>query len=296
MTALPPARTGRNQRRRQPSLGAPDRQHRDFPATGQAIRGPGPTPVTGQRMTGDRPAHGPAARPGRNTRRRQCGRKGRPALMTDSDSRRIPVRASSSAASDGPAGAWGDTLRDLHQRGYCTDEWTRWQQGQCGTYAVALMRLRPGLRFGTLGITKAGAGDPSSGWTPEHHFAHDDTYAYDSACRHPLPYHGVHGDADYYELDGEPGDWDQLGEEGSREPDIAAAQEHARRNRILDGPQAATRQTREKPRLAVNPGLGFPPAPTANRSASPAQPGASGTRTPPAARTAAHASHPARGR
>jgi hypothetical protein len=137
---------------------------------------------------------------------------------------------------------WAATLRDLQQRGYCTDEWSRWQQGQCGTYAIALMRLKPQLRFGTLGSTRTGDGDASSGWTPEHHFAHDDTYAYDSAGQHPLPYHGVHGDADYYELDGAPGDWDRLSEEGSGEPDIADAQEHARRNRILDGdygPQSA---------------------------------------------------------
>ena len=91
------------------------------------------------------------------------------------------------------------------------------------------------LRFGTLGITRAGGGDASSGWTPEHHFAHDDAYAYDSAGRHPLPYHGVHGEADYYELDGDPDDWAPLSEEGSGEPDVVAAQEHARRQRILDG-------------------------------------------------------------
>jgi hypothetical protein len=101
-----------------------------------------------------------------------------------------------------PTGNPEASLLRLQQRGYCTDEWWRWQQGQCGTYAVALMRLRPQLRFGTHGITRAGGGDASSGWSPEHHFAHDDTYAYDSAGRHPLPYHGVYGDADYCELDG----------------------------------------------------------------------------------------------
>lgn len=153
--------------------------------------------------------------------------------------------AGASGAPGIPAGTPGESLLRLQQRGYCTDQWWRWQAGQCGTYAVALMRLRPQLRFGTLGITRAGGGDASSGWTPEHHFAHDDAYAYDSAGRHPLPYHGVYRDYDYCELDGDPGDWARLSEEGTGEPDIAAAQEHARRNRILDGgygPRAAARR------------------------------------------------------
>lgn len=122
-----------------------------------------------------------------------------------------------------------DSLDDVRKAGYCTDEWGRWQQGQCGTYAYALTRLKPGLRFGTAGTED----------TPDSHFfAHDDHHAYDSAGRHPLPYRGVHGNLTQSDLDQDPADWgvpgDESGPEGP-EPNVAAAQEHARRNRILEG-------------------------------------------------------------
>jgi hypothetical protein len=137
----------------------------------------------------------------------------------------------------------GYTWAGYEAAGCCTDEWERWNRGGCGTYAVALMRLRPGLRFGTIGRTDLGGGDASGGWWPVHHFAHDDTWAYDAAGRHALPYLGVAPGNDYAELDGDPDDWDDgwglAG--GTAAADIAAAQAHARRNRILDRPPSLLR-------------------------------------------------------
>jgi len=65
-----------------------------------------------------------------------------------------------------------------------TDEWRRWQQGGCLEYALALISLSPGLRFGSL---------TDSDGAVVHHFAYDDDYAYDSAGRHVHPYRGVDG-------------------------------------------------------------------------------------------------------
>jgi hypothetical protein len=130
------------------------------------------------------------------------------------------------------------TLAGLREAGYVTEEWQTWQQGHCGTYAVALIRAYPHLRFGTIGLTENGGGDASDGWRPAHHFAHDDTCAYDSAGRHQLPYYGVQpGTADYYELDGDPADEglpdSEAGPEGSAAW-LAAALLRARRNGILN--------------------------------------------------------------
>jgi hypothetical protein len=125
------------------------------------------------------------------------------------------------------------TLRELNQAGYITEDWQRWQQGQCGTYALALIQMRPGLRLGVSGITENGDGDASGGWRPAHFYAHDDTYASDSAGRHPLPYHGIHGSMDYHEHDASPEGWGIPDEEGTDDRDIDAAQDHARRNGIL---------------------------------------------------------------
>jgi hypothetical protein len=127
----------------------------------------------------------------------------------------------------------GRSLAELSRAGYITEDWHRWQQGQCGTYALALMRMQPGLRLGVSGITENGDGDASGGWRPVHFYAHDDAHAYDSAGRHPLPYHGVHGSLDYHEHDARPDDWSLPDEESTGESDIKTAQDHARRNGIL---------------------------------------------------------------
>ena len=127
------------------------------------------------------------------------------------------------------------TLAELAETGYVTDEWKTWQQGHCGTYALALILAYPQLRLGAAGYTEYGNGDASDGWDLAHFFAHDDTFAYDSAGRHPLPYRGVHGDLDYAELDSYPEDWGIPDEEAGPEgPDhwLAAATAHARRHGI----------------------------------------------------------------
>ena len=113
-------------------------------------------------------------------------------------------------------------LAELAERGYCTDEWSRWQQGGCYTYAHALVQLNPQLRLGALGRDEESAGS--------HLFAHDDTHAYDSAGRHDLPYHGVNGSLRHAELDVGPDWYDYPDEE-----DLPAAIDHARRNGILTG-------------------------------------------------------------
>jgi hypothetical protein len=117
------------------------------------------------------------------------------------------------------------SLRDVASAGYNTDEWSSWQQGRCGTYACGLQRIRPDLRIGTL--------DQGS-----HFFAHDDTHAYDSAGRHPLPYRGIAGDAEQVDLDQQPDWWgvphDEAGSEGP-EPHVHAAMQHAERHGILHG-------------------------------------------------------------
>lgn len=120
------------------------------------------------------------------------------------------------------------SLADIGAAGYVTDEWERWQQERCGTYAAALMLLRPGLRLGMMG----------GGQETEHYFAHDGSYAYDSAGCHLLPYLGVFGQAEWCELDAaNPGIWGEPGDVSGTEgfeQDIAGAMAHALRNRILD--------------------------------------------------------------
>lgn len=116
------------------------------------------------------------------------------------------------------------TLAQLQADGLCIEEWRDWQQGQCGTYAVALITLNPALRFG--GVDFSG-----EGW-PGHFVAFDEHYAYDSAGRHPLPYCGVHGDGAWLGYSGSPEDYG-LPEDESGDPRKAVA--HAIRNGILQG-------------------------------------------------------------
>jgi hypothetical protein len=124
------------------------------------------------------------------------------------------------------------TVAELVERGFCVDEWARWHQGQCGTYAMALIGLDPTLRLGLIGEMD---GEFFS-W--QHAVAHDDHYAYDAGGRHPLPYHGAWGDFDTVELDADPDSQDFAYEESGPEgPDVnlAAARDHAVRNGILAG-------------------------------------------------------------
>lgn len=122
------------------------------------------------------------------------------------------------------------TLDELAAAGYIIDEWSTWQQGRCGSYAVALIQAHPRLRFGTLGEST------DDGWFAGHHFAHDDRFAYDSAGRHPLPYHGIEGSFDLQFLN-EDASWYGLpeGEAGAEgvEAVLAAARAHASRHHIV---------------------------------------------------------------
>lgn len=113
------------------------------------------------------------------------------------------------------------SLQDLAAKGYVVDEWRRWQQGGCGTYALALLQAYPTLRLG-VALNEEGV---------ETHFvAHDGAYAYDSAGRHPLPYLGVQPSEPFDELllDQDPDDWDT----DVNPADMAAAVDHFRRHNI----------------------------------------------------------------
>jgi hypothetical protein len=129
--------------------------------------------------------------------------------------------------SAGPGDIEEEDLDSVRRTGYATEAYERWQFGQCATYARALMRMRPGLKFGAMGV---GSGQHKY---PTHYFAHDDRHAYDSAGRHPLPYHGITHHADYSDLDQDP--HGSAVPTDASEEDITQAQDHARRNGILDG-------------------------------------------------------------
>lgn len=121
----------------------------------------------------------------------------------------------------------------------CRDEWSRWQQGGCGTYAHALMMERPGLRLGGVDFW------PEPGYdNPTHFVAHDGEYAYDSAGRHRLPYGGIEGKGKWLPDIGEPEHWgipEDEAEYGVPDEDrYAAAVAHIRCHRILDGTYGTT--------------------------------------------------------
>ena len=133
------------------------------------------------------------------------------------------IRYAQRVAADDPY----PTLDSLAQAGYNTDEWQRWQGGGCLEYAHALMQKFPHLRGGSL------YPDDGEFWDYQHHFAHDDEYAYDSAGRHPLPYRGVRNNMNML-LD------DDLDSYEDPDPDeLAAAHQHIERNGI--GPRTAQR-------------------------------------------------------
>lgn len=106
-------------------------------------------------------------------------------------------------------------LAEVAKDGHVTDEWSRWQRGDCYTYAHALVRERPTLKLGSL----------DQGM---HLFAHDDTHAYDSAGKHPLPYRGIEGKMKQELNVGH--DW----YDGPDEKAIPDAIAHIRRNGILN--------------------------------------------------------------
>lgn len=112
----------------------------------------------------------------------------------------------------------------------------RWQTGDCGIYAMALIEARPGLRFGAVFGRHGSA---------LHFFAHDDTHAYDSTGASPLPYVRVWDSAcrDYFPadaagsmgfrcvLDLNPADFGDISE-AEREA-LPAARRHIRRHNVL---------------------------------------------------------------
>jgi hypothetical protein len=118
----------------------------------------------------------------------------------------------------------------LADRGYNITGWKRWQQGGCHAYALGLIEIRSALRFGTI-VQREQTGEDTFDHET-HHFAHDDTYAYDSAGRHPLPYLGIDPPPNYHAvLDDDPAYYDS-----DIDPDeIAAAVAHADEHRILAG-------------------------------------------------------------
>lgn len=123
-----------------------------------------------------------------------------------------------------------DTLEEMERAGFITDEWAKWQQGYCGTYACALIEDDPSLRLGGLDFENS---DEDEYFAPTHYFAHDDKYAYDSAGKHPLPYKGVSGDALQSITDlGDPEDWGILEDEGATPEDIEEAKSHVRRHKV----------------------------------------------------------------
>ena len=115
----------------------------------------------------------------------------------------------------------------------CWADWERWQQGGCGAYALALVGLDPALRLGATGFRgRDGA------FRPDHFFAHDDSYAYDSHGQHHLPFYGV--DRDFAEVVmGTSADRWALSEP---EPEVAAARQHALENGILEGRYGTARR------------------------------------------------------
>lgn len=186
----------------------------------------------------------------------------------------ITTRGAGHGAAAGPGGIDEEDLDSVRRAGYATEDYERWQFGQCATYARALMQMKPGLKFGVMGV---GSGEHKY---PTHFFAHDNRYAYDSAGRHPLPYRGITHHADYCDLDQDP--------QGPTVPPdasgqgIAAAQDHARRNGILEG-------RHQNQAIPVNPcqaadvkaAVARPPAqPGTRRPASPAGPTAVSTTSP----------------
>lgn len=153
-------------------------------------------------------------------------------------------------------------LAALAARGYNIISWQRWQQGSCHAYALGLIAVNPKLRFGTI-VRHEQRGDDEFE-VDTHHFAHDDTHAYDSAGRHPLPYLGIDPEPGHrMRLDDDPTYYDE-----SAPDEILVAMAHARAHGILDGRYGPDRRRptavdwREAGRQAF--ARGEPKAPAAN--------------------------------
>jgi hypothetical protein len=124
----------------------------------------------------------------------------------------------------------------------------RWQTGECGVYAYALMAADPALRFGAV----LGEGQHVPG-RALHFFAHDDTHAYDSRGAHPLPYREVWDSAfrRYFTpqdarcvTDLNPADFGELtGYQALALPD---ARRHIRRHRILQNREDSTMEITDR--------------------------------------------------
>ncbi len=99
-----------------------------------------------------------------------------------------------------------------------TESPDRWQNGDCGAYAVALRSKFPHLKFGTLGEYV----EDGKYFEESHYFVHDDAFAYDSLGAHPMPYRGTDIDLDA-ECDQETWYYDE-----PHPDDLAAAEAHIR--------------------------------------------------------------------
>jgi hypothetical protein len=110
-----------------------------------------------------------------------------------------------------------------------------WQNGLCDCYALALLDRHPHLRLG-------GAGSADFG--PQHWFAHDERYAYDSLGAHPLPHLGIDGQFDTVWSEQDP-EWWGLPENGGEDDIARASAELALSDPVLrrpfDGSHAAER-------------------------------------------------------
>lgn len=87
---------------------------------------------------------------------------------------------------------------------------SEWDRGLCDTYALALIKVHPDLKFGVAGNTD------DDGWIPSHFFAHDDEYVYDITG--PRKFSEIDKIWNTVERNQRPSDWiDKFGDNGSEE-------------------------------------------------------------------------------
>lgn len=118
----------------------------------------------------------------------------------------------------------GDNLNEQQFKG----KRDRWSTGECGTYACAVMKNRPGTQLGAAGHL-----NPDDTFEIQHFFAHDETHAYDSSGTHPLPYYGKNNQFTHAELGHNPNHFglpeDEQGPPPDTENAMWDAEQHARR-------------------------------------------------------------------